>query len=487
MKKFYVLALSCVLALGAASAQQRFETKRNSDKKVSLAEKYTLNRKATSVPKVFRVKADDLQPVWRPVTQTEYMYMDGEWLEAGMISFKYDGAGNVLEESWEDEGVMNHVVYTYDANNMILSRLATTTENGVIQNESKRTYVYDPIVKDFYTERMGYDWVDGDWAQNFYCEKNEVTRNADNRIVETVKSLLLGSEFMPAYRSVWGYNGEGVASEHFYYSYDAYSETPGWVLYDNLSYKDIVWDRTNGQMVDGIDELVEGDNRVKQYSVYYDGELDGHCFVEYKDAESNDYLKKSTYIDPTVVGMTEQLETIDENGSLRLTTTEYFDEEGMPTDEPSYVMEETVTLDQHGNIVMAVAMETFEGITEMISGEKYDYQYDENGNPTEVLLSIFDYESEEYIPESRTVYGEYRNVAGIRSVSSDANVKYFVADGVLYVQAAGLTGASVYNVQGVCVASVSGTDAVAIDMQSLPAGVYVARVAGVSAVVRFVR
>lgn len=33
MKKFYVLVLSCVLALGAASAQQRFETKRNSDKK----------------------------------------------------------------------------------------------------------------------------------------------------------------------------------------------------------------------------------------------------------------------------------------------------------------------------------------------------------------------------------------------------------------------------------------------------------------------
>lgn len=199
-------------------------------------------------------------------------------------------------------------------------------------------------------------------------------------------------------------------------------------------------------MVDGIDDLIEGDNRVKQYSVYYGGELDGHCFVEYKDAESNDYLKKNTYIDPTVVGITEQLETIDENGSLRLTTTEYFDEEGMPTDEPSYVMEETVTLDQHGNIVMAVAMETFEGVTEMLSGEKYDYQYDENGNPTEVVLSIFDYESEEYIPESRTVYGEYRNVAGIRSVASDANVKYFVADGVLYVQAAGLTGASVYNV-----------------------------------------
>ena len=58
----------------------------------------------------------------------------------------------------------------------LLQTFKGTGENMV--NESKRTYVYDPIAHNFCIERMGYDWSGSQWQTNYFCETNEVTRNA---------------------------------------------------------------------------------------------------------------------------------------------------------------------------------------------------------------------------------------------------------------------------------------------------------------------
>ena len=97
--------------------------------------------------------------------------------------------------------------------------------------------------------------------------------------------------------------------------------------------------------------MVEGSNRIASAEVYVEDELDGHIIVEYSEENPGDYILKQTYADLTV-GATTQKETIDENGSYRLTDMEYFDEDGEPTEEPTYISVTEVMLDSHGNTIM---------------------------------------------------------------------------------------------------------------------------------------
>lgn len=352
------------------------------------------------------------------------------------VLFKYDNRGNNIEESYEEDGIVTTTARTYDLNNMVTSMLTTYTEDGVTENSQKRTYVYDPIVTNFYTERLGYDWTNGEWAKNHYCEKNAITRNAGNSITMIEKSLPLGDDLLPAYKSVWSYDAATGKADRFEYYTNYSGAAEAWELDENLSYRDIVWDATDGQMTAHINELISVTNRVKRYSVYSGDELDGHVFVEYSATTPGDYLLKSTYADPSEVGFVSQMETIDNNGSKRITETEYFDEEGNITSSPTYQSVETIMYDQYGNAVSDELEEAYDGgELELVMGEKYDYSYDPKGNPIELILSIYSYDDGEYLPDTRIVYGDYTDVSlGIDDVAAtdDANapVEYFNLQGV---------------------------------------------------------
>lgn len=130
------------------------------------------------------------------------------------------------------------------------------------------------------------------------------------------------------------------------------------------------------------------------------------------------------------------METIDNNGSKRITETEYFDEEGNITSSPTYQSVETIMYDQYGNAVSDELEEAYDGgELELVMGEKYDYSYDPKGNPIELILSIYSYDDGEYLPDTRIVYGDYTDVSlGIDDVAAtdDANapVEYFNLQGV---------------------------------------------------------
>lgn len=431
MRKLYILTLCCTLCAGAAGAHQRFVSKRPIDKSQP-----ALSMAAKKDGKLI-VKAPAASPaaIWRPATQTEYYYNGADWDEMGTANFKYDSRGNTIEESYEEDGNVNTTVNTYDANNELTSLLTTVTTDEGTQNVEKRTYAYDPIVTDFYTERMGYNWQNNAWVENYYCEKNEITRDGNRHITQIVKQLKLDNAFIPAYKSAWTYDATGKAVEFAYYvNYNA-NNTEEWLLDDELSYKDIQWENTDGQMTDHINEMLEGANRVKQYSVYYDGELDGHVFVEYSTTNPGDFVMKQTYADPTEVGIIEKVETIDANGSIRITETEYFDEDGNITATPSYEAVETILYDEHGSVISDELTEAYEGGgAELVMGAKSAITYDPNGNPTEVIMSSYNYDEGEYMPESRIVYGEYTDVSlGINDITAadeNAPVIYYNLQGV---------------------------------------------------------
>ena len=328
----------------------------------------------------------------------------------------------------------------------------------------------------------------------YATEYNDVTRNDAGFITEIVKSLPWMDEMRDAYRSVWKYDETtGKASEYEYYT-NYSTETTEWELYDGISYRDIEWETTDGQMTEsGIFDLVSGNNKVKSATVYCtDGDdtwVDGYFFVEYSQEHPDDYFTKETYSDPTEVGRTTRRETIDANGSFRITESEYFDEDGEPTDEPTYIAVEEIMMDEHGNPVSDIISETYEGVTEVVAGMKNEYTYDVDGNITEVTSMEYDYEIEEYFYTTRTVYENYVDAAGVESVVNDSSAAVWnIGVSSVTAECAGLTGLSAYNLQGVKVLSAVAADGRAtISFDTLPAGIYLVHADGTASTVRFVK
>lgn len=416
MKKLYTLSLCAFVSLAVAGAVPgRFV-------------KQQVKNKAKHALVIKKAAPGQL---WRPVSATQYVFEDGEWLEMAVEEFEYDSRGNVIKSTANEDGFLNVVEDKYNDDNMLVERIEKEgEEGGELVNVSKRTYVYDPIVKDYYIQRNGYSWSDGEWVANFYCENNIITRNTGGNIIEIVKELPLMDNMCPAYKSVWNYDAKTGKANEFYYYYNENMTAPLWNLYEEVSYKNIEWDRTDGQMTDGIMELLSGANRVKYADIYYENELDGHIIVTYSG--ENDYVLKNTFVNPDEVAQEVIYEAIDENGSYRITENIYLDDEYNLVEEPFVTSVETVVIDAHGNMTEDTIEETYSDEMPFVMGEKHEYEYDANGNPTQLTISIYDMDEEEYIAESRTVYGDYIDVAGIGGITADGNepVEYFNLQGV---------------------------------------------------------
>lgn len=467
MKKIYFWALCSAVCLSASADGLRFKSAGFHKRAKRLA------------------RTEAAVPVWRPVSQTDYMHDGEDWLEMGKVDFTYDVQGNCIEEFADVDGYLYKTVKTYNDSNLPLTVIETESEDGEVwDNVSKTSYLYDTKILDFVTERLGYDWSDGEWVKNFRCESNSITRNDAGDIVELVKSLPVNGDMQAAYKSVWNYAADGKANEYMYYqSYDGID----WMLYDDVSYKDIVWEKTDGQMTiyGDLRELTEGENLLKSATVYYDGQPDGHYLVEYPEAGAG-FLIKETTNDINEVGVTAQLESLDANGSLRYTVTEYFDEEGNILTDPTYISVEELLCDEHGNPLEYSATETIDGFEELMASTKYAYVYDDNGNVMEMTSSEYDYEEDAYFPMEKIVYGEYVNAAtsGIKNVCDGNTAVWKMAGDAVSVSAAGVKGISVFTTQGVCVKRVAGD---ALSLEGLSSGIYLVRADGTGSVLRIVK
>lgn len=395
MKKFYVLSLCSLLCVSASAADARFKSK-----------------KGAPLQRVLKVEKA-AAPVWRPASQSEFLFIEGEWMLMSETRFTYDANGNAIRQDIEDEDGLFCIESQFDSYGKPVSILQSADYGDGFENESKRTYKYDEILHDFYVERLGYDWNGEEWEENYYCETNKIVRNDAGSITSVEKALPYMGDMIPAYKAVWTYGDDATKAVEFaYFSNYNFIGAPDWQLYNETSYRNIEWEATDGQIVaTSMAELVSGANKIKSAEVYYDGELDGHVFVSYSAENPADYVYKETYADPTVVGYSVSRETIDANGSFREITSEYFDEEGEPSDEPTYQIIREVVCDDHGNAVSEELFEAFEGMTELVDGAKIDYVYDKNGNPIEVTTSIYNYDDDEYVYDSRIVYDSYADVS----------------------------------------------------------------------------
>lgn len=410
MKKLYIILLAALVCEGAVAANHRFTSRKAAKAKTALVKK--------------AAKA----PVWRPATQEDYEYADGEWSLLGSATMTYDAAGNAIVVLAEDaEGSVTRQESTFDANNRPTSILTLENVDEIWANSAKRTYKYDTVLPGFCVERMGYDWNGAEWAENYLCETNEITRNADGKITRVLKSIPMGV-MTPIYDLTWTYDSAtGKAVAMAYYANYGTAEEPDWLLSEDVDYRNIEWTATDGQLVEpSVYDYVEGANRIASCDVYYLGDPDGHMFVEYM--ADGGYSIKDTYADPSVVGSTIVKTITDANGSYKTVYTEYFDEDGEYAGEETYSEVEEVVCDAHGNVVSEQATATYAGEeTELMDARKYSYTYDAVGNVLEIVTQEYDFDEENYVNSERTVYSGYEDVAGIGAVKVDDNapVEYF--------------------------------------------------------------
>ena len=221
--------------------------------------------------------------------------------------------------------------------------------------------------------------------------------------------------------------------------------------------------------------------------MYYDGEVDGHYIVEYA-ADGKGYTVKETGNDVNEVWYMTKFEVIDEYGSTTLTSIEYFDEDGI-VDYPVHTLTEYAIKDEHGNYVENKLIESTPGFEEMIDGSKAEYTYDAQGNPTECVLSQFDYDSQEYFYTMRTVYGDYVDVTtGIESVEAESSAVWSVDGDAVSATANTLTGLSVYSLQGSLLMTVPAVDGSAtLDAAALSAGMYLVHADGTASTYRLLK
>lgn len=411
MKNFYLVLMCGFLCCGQINAAPRFAAKKPG--------------KTTHI-----VKKSPANAMWRPATQTEYLYMDGEWLDLGTTTFTYDTKGNAISELTEGEDGIIKTDKEYDEYGQVTSSISMFSEDGSSwTGDSKTTYIYDPILHSYFIERMGYDW-EGEWVPNYRCETNSITRDSKGNIVEIMKSLPLGIDMLPAYKLLWNYDEtSGKANGMTYYCNYSADAVENWEIYDDTEYRNITWEASDGQMTDAdISTYLEGNNMISSCEVYYGGELDGHFIVTY-DGKGG-YTALQTYPDPQKVGISTTKEMLDEY-SYVICTKEYFDEDGNYSPKPTYISYLTTMINEYGDITLEEYSEDFDGEPDILEGYAYDYSYDENGNMTECETKYYDYEMMEYVPEYKITYEGYTQISGVDDIAASHNGKteYFDMQG----------------------------------------------------------
>ena len=465
------LLLAATGVAATPSMQARFEVARLSE---SVIRKSSASFRKSVAP--FREAS---APVMRPSWERMFLYEDGDWTPMGKVTYTYDAEGREICSVLDEGAYVATCSTRYDEYGNRAETIQTVGSGEETINFARRTYEYDPVVHDYCVNRMGYDWGGDEWVPNYFCETNQVTRDEAGNITSIIKSLPYSAtdKLVEAYKSVWGYDAATGQADTYAYYMNMTGSTPNWELYLDTEYRDIKWAQTNGQLTGELMDMIQGDNRFTQATVYYQDKPDGYVFIDYPEGQATGYKIRMTTNDPEEVGMTQALEEIIESGGEKriiYTKTEYFDDEtGEISSDFTYRMIEEVELDKYGNLVRDEIFEQYGGEEkELVAGQIVTNTYDEDSNLVTVVSKMYQYdedtESGEYVEDMCIEYGDYINVA-------QSGVQGAIAgQGALCIKGAVVSGdgrLEVYAIDGRRMAETIGS----VDLSKLPKGVYIVR------------
>lgn len=375
------------------------------------------------------VKAADAKSsaIWRHTKEAGYSFDGEDWsLEGAFENITYDARGNKLSELETDvEGFQYTNLYGWDDNNQQISEYIESIDilNGNTPI-SKGNYTWDPVVHDFCTYKQNWDYSSGSWVENYANYRRTVTRNDAGNVT----GLSLEMYYINAYEEIEKteitYNETTGQADCYTLSRLEASQVSGNLVWKvKQEAKDIVWERTDGQLVREWQSFMMGNNRFKEAAIYYNGELDGYQYVTYTEGKV-DYESKETDIDGNVY-VTTTYTTTDDNGSF----TVVYDYMGTVTTS-------TYNYNDNGDLVLFEQYEDDGENVTLLAAERYTYKYDTaTGVIVESLTEVKYSDDGDYEPLIKIVYEDFIDVtkqSDIESVNTEDNApaEYYNLQGV---------------------------------------------------------
>lgn len=203
---------------------------------------------------------------WTPQTIKNYYWdsYSSEWTVPSVERVTYNDKGQRIARETQAAGMSYRSVYEYYDNGEIKSESSETKQDGSSEwvKERKTVYYYDPIVKDYEIYYEEYSWTNGAWVLERKSDVDVVERDSKNNVT----AVKLG---WSRYNITYG--ADGKATKIVFEEREGSDTDPVWTV--ELVLEDIVWDRTDGQLVglDGYDpdddNLFFGPNRIKSAKV----------------------------------------------------------------------------------------------------------------------------------------------------------------------------------------------------------------------------
>lgn len=408
-----------------------------------------------------------------------------EWFPEEELHNQYDPQGRLISyQNWDAENGGEdrmQTTITYDAfGNKILEIVESSSNGGDNwENSTKMEYTFDSVVRNFPTSICRYGWYNGDW-QLSYGNRYPVTRNADGTVTKVERLANMGIFFDPIARveNTVGADGRTVV-KYLNTELQLADDNTSLVWNEIIELQNIVWHQTNGQVLGfEFEDLYQGENRIASADLMYYGEPDGKVRGTYTDEFQGRLEVEFSNGDKMVLS---REYTDAATGSYTETSTLDYADNGTTVHE---VKVYRVDIDSYGHVTLEESSITVDGELMARSGSKTDYTYGPQGQPLEAVISGYDMDLEEYVPEIRTESTEFVTIAGVDGIVA-VPARAEIAGRVLNVTSNEPCTCTVFGLDGRSVAAVSGNGNFSLSLDSLNAGIYVVRVATAHGVTAF--
>lgn len=395
----------------------------------------------TTAIRMRRDAAQESTTTYKPKTQTEAMYMEGEWVNIGEYKFSYDDKGREVRVDNESEDGITRTENTWTDAGQIATQIESVSEDegATFVPSSKRVQTYDTILPDFTVTKDKYDWdaENNKWVETYDAFRRTIVRNADNNVTGLTLAVPYNGKFADTQRITNTFDPKTKQATSFYLEELKSEDT--WTQSQYIH--SIVWKKTNGQLVGEFDNWQSYGNYIVSGTI---GDYDtatgtskdfGEIKVDY-DAKGG-FTETIDYTDVLSKSVTTNSFT-DDNGSNVYEYKYYEDanEDGvLNNDDLVEGTVATVKKDANGNVTLDEVEEyginEEKSVYEKVGGSRYIYTYDPEHDNAMLTMQYEGYDSEtkEYVPFARVTTTEFVSVStGINNVkvqsADDASAVY---------------------------------------------------------------
>ena len=435
--KIFTLLMSglCVAAGGAAQASS---VKHFTPTAMHHDSAKTVGKSGKQVKKSVMMRAEDAgEAIWCPVTQKISSWERNGWALDQVYTTSYTSAGQPAVDLITEGKSVIRETNTYDVNGMLSKKLSEVSENGGVDfvNSRLQERIYDEVLTSVIVDHKDFLWIGSQWevSGNNYIRK--ITRDADGNITDVEIAPMFLGEYDPTQRLhiVYGADGKAETLTQSMLEYDYSSKEYVWAVSHTIS--DIVWERTNGQIVD-IADIYSADNRILSAKMVSKTD-DVDIKAEYDDSQRS-YAVTMTGTVQNYEGTTwvQEFTDIADNGSHKFVETFIMEEDG------EQIMERYTDMAIYDSYGYATLMETVftDGeVEEVMAREIGEITYDETYGYPLVLITKgmeFDEDTDEpYMANLMKIeFSDYVDaLAGIEDIAADgiaSEPEYFNIQGV---------------------------------------------------------